>query len=82
MSEFFLIMLKLLFMSFWNQLNLLTWDGEIPLKKPIELSYIGRNKRKLINKSDSYLEMKQWLIQNYGAASRIINGIIYDFHPT
>lgn len=82
MSECFLIMLKLLFMSFWNQLNLLTWDGEIPLKKPIELSYIGRNKRKLINKSDSYLEMKQWLIQNYGAASRIINGIIYDFHPT
>ena len=82
MSECFLIMLKLLFMSFWNQLNLLTWDGEIPLKKPIELSYIGRNKSKLINKSDSYLEMKQWLIQNYGAASRIINGIIYDFHPT
>ena len=30
-------------------------------------------KSKLINKSDSYEEMKQWLILNYGGVSRIIN---------
>ena len=35
-------------------------------------------KSKLINKSDSYAEMKQWLIQNYGGVSRIINDIIND----
>ena len=33
-------------------------------------------KSKLINKSDSYIEMKQWLIQHYGGVSRIINDII------
>ena len=33
-------------------------------------------KSKLINKSDSYAEMKLWLIQNYGGVSRIINDII------
>ena len=32
-------------------------------------------KSKLINKSDSYAEMKQWLITNYGV-SRIINDVI------
>ena len=35
-------------------------------------------KRKLINKSDSYAEMKQWLILNYGGVSRIINNVISD----
>ena len=35
-------------------------------------------KSKLINKSDSYAEMKQWLIQNYGGVSRIVNEIIND----
>ena len=35
-------------------------------------------KSKLINKSDSYAEMKQWLILNYGGVSRIINDIIND----
>ena len=35
-------------------------------------------KSKLINKSDSYAEMKQWLIQNYGGVSRILNDIIND----
>ena len=33
-------------------------------------------KSKLINKSDSYAEMKQWLILNYGGVSRIINDVI------
>ena len=33
-------------------------------------------KSKLINKSDSYAEMKQWLIMNYGGVSRIINDVI------
>ena len=33
-------------------------------------------KSKLINKSDSYSEMKQWLILNYGGVSRIINDVI------
>ena len=35
-------------------------------------------KSKLIDKSDSYAEMKQWLILNYGGVSRIINDIISD----
>ena len=35
-------------------------------------------KSKLINKSDSYVEMKQWLILNYSGVSRIINDIIND----
>ena len=35
-------------------------------------------KSKLINKSDSYAEMKQWLISNYGGVSRIINDVISD----
>ena len=33
-------------------------------------------KSKLIDKSDSYAEMKDWLITNYGGASRIINDIL------
>ena len=33
-------------------------------------------KSKLIDKSDSYSEMKDWLITNYGGASRIINDIL------
>ena len=33
---------------------------------------------KLINKSNSYAEMKQWRIQNYGGVSRIVNDIIND----
>ena len=32
----------------------------------------------MINKSDSYVEMKQWLILNYGDVSRIINDVISD----
>ena len=35
-------------------------------------------KSKLINKSDSYQEMRQWLILQYGGASRIISVIIND----
>ena len=35
-------------------------------------------KSKLINMSDSYAEMKQWLITNYGGTSRIINDVIND----
>ena len=35
-------------------------------------------KSKLINMSDSYAEMKQWLISNYGGVSRIINDVISD----
>ena len=35
-------------------------------------------KSKLINKSDSYAEMKQWLNSNYGGVSRIINDVISD----
>ena len=35
-------------------------------------------KSKLINKSNSYVEMKQWLILNYGGVSRIINDVISD----
>ena len=35
-------------------------------------------KNKLINMSDSYPEMKNWLISNYGGVSRIISDIIND----
>ena len=35
-------------------------------------------KAKLVNKSDSYADMKLWLVQNYGSVSRIINDIIGD----
>ena len=35
-------------------------------------------KSKSINISDSYVEMKQWLILNYGGVSRIINDVISD----
>ena len=35
-------------------------------------------KSKLINKLNSYEEMKQWLIQNYGGVSRIVNDIFND----
>ena len=35
-------------------------------------------KSKLINKSNSYTDMKQWLIRNYGGVSRIVNDIIND----
>ena len=35
-------------------------------------------KSKLINMSDSYTEMKRWLISNYGGVSRIINDVISD----
>ena len=35
-------------------------------------------KSKLINMSDSYAEIKQWLIMNYGGVSRIINDVIND----
>ena len=35
-------------------------------------------KNKLINMSDSYPEMKSWLISNYGGLSRIISDIIND----
>ena len=31
-----------------------------------------------MNKSDSYADMKVWLVQNYGGVSRIINDIIGD----
>ena len=35
-------------------------------------------KAKLVSKSDSYADMKLWLVQNYGGVSRIINDIIGD----
>ena len=35
-------------------------------------------KNKLINMSDSYPEMKNWLISNYGGVSRIISDITND----
>ena len=35
-------------------------------------------KAKLMSKSDSYADMKLWLVQNYGGVSRIINDIIGD----
>ena len=35
-------------------------------------------KSKLINMSDSYAEMKSWLIINYGGASRIVSDILRD----
>ena len=31
-----------------------------------------------MSKSDSYADMKLWLVQNYGGVSRIINDIIGD----
>ena len=37
-------------------------------------------KNKLINMSDSYPEMKRWLIANYGGVSRIISDIINDLN--
>ena len=35
-------------------------------------------KSKLINMSDSYTEMKSWLIHNYGGVSRIVSDIVRD----
>ena len=35
-------------------------------------------KNKLINMSDSYPEMKKWLIANYGGVSRIVSDIVND----
>ena len=35
-------------------------------------------KNKLINMSDSYPEMKRWLIANYGGMSRIVSDIVND----
>ena len=37
-------------------------------------------KNKLINMSDSYPEMKNWLISNYGDVSRIISDMINDLN--
>jgi len=37
-------------------------------------------KKKLINMSDSYPEMKRWLISNYGGVSRIISDILNDLN--
>ena len=37
-------------------------------------------KGKLINMSDSYTEMKSWLITNYGGASRIVSDILRDLN--
>ena len=38
----------------------------------------GEIKSKLINMSDSYSEMKTWLINNYGGVSRIVSDILRD----
>ena len=37
-------------------------------------------KNKLINMSDSYPEMKRWLINNYGVVSRIVSDIVNDLN--
>ena len=37
-------------------------------------------KSKLINMSDSYMDMKKWLIMNYGGVSRIISDILNDLN--
>ena len=61
------------------ELAYLGWGNSIQKANRLYNCHLSEEiKGKLINKSDSYVEMKQWLIQHYGGASRIINDIIND----
>ena len=55
----------------------LGWGNSVQKANRLYNSHLSKEiKSKLINKSDSYAEMKQWLILNYGGVSRIINDVI------
>ena len=57
----------------------LGWGNSVQKANRLYNSHLSEEiKSKLINKSDSYAQMKQWLILNYGGLSRIINDIIND----
>ena len=57
----------------------LGWGNSIQKANRLYNWYLSEEiKAKLVNKSDSYADMKLWLVQNYGGVSRIINDIIGD----
>ena len=57
----------------------LGWGNSVQKANRLYNRHLSKEiKSKLINKSDSYVEMKQWLILNYGGVSRIINDVISD----
>ncbi len=61
------------------ELAYLGWGNSVQKANRLYNRHLSEEiKGKLIDKSDSYSEMKKWLIQQYGGASRIINDIIND----
>ena len=57
----------------------LGWGNSIQKENRLYNRHLSEEiKAKLVNKSDSYADMKIWLVQNYGGVSRIINDIIGD----
>ena len=59
------------------ELAYLGWGNSVQKANRLFNKHLSEEiKGKLINKSDSYQDMKQWLILNYGGASRIVNDIV------
>ena len=57
----------------------LGWGNSVQKANRLYNRHLSKEiKSKLINMSDFYVEMKQWLISNYGGVSRIINDVISD----
>ena len=77
MWGYFLIMPKLRFMNEAAEIAYLGWGNSVQKANRLYNRHLLEEiKSKLINKLDSYAEMKQWLILNYGGVSRIINDVI------
>lgn len=59
------------------ELAYLGWGNSVQKANRLYNKHLSEEiKGKLINKSDSYQDMKQWLILHYGGASRIVNDIV------
>ena len=59
------------------ELAYLGWGNSVQKANRLYNKHLSEEiKGKLINKSDSYKDMKQWLILHYGGASRIVNDIV------
>ena len=57
----------------------LGWGNSIQKANRLNNKHLSDEiKSKLIIKSDSYIEMKNWLILNYGGVSRIVSDILND----
>ena len=57
----------------------LGWGNSVQKANRLYNHHLSKEiKSKLINMSDSYVEMKRWLISNYGGVSRIIKDVISD----